>query len=130
MVNFNSKSCTGYLLSDDIQDIKYNGSAATTQIVIRAKDKLKNFIENDKVLFILSEKNEKGEGKCGKLYHKDFEASLQDFNYLLNYGTEMQQKIYKEIDFNPRNFPDQQEGQNTIFKKVSLQLNIPRFPVN
>ena len=45
-----------------------------------------------------------------QLYHKDFEASLQDFNYLLNYGTEMQQKIYKEIDFNPRNFPDQQEG--------------------
>ena len=43
-----------------------------------------------------------------QLYHKDFEASLQDFNYLLNYGTEMQQKIYKEIDFNPRNFPDQQ----------------------
>ena len=38
------------LLTDDIQDIKYNGSAATTQIVIRAKDKLKNFIENDKVL--------------------------------------------------------------------------------
>ena len=43
-----------------------------------------------------------------KLYHKDFEDSLQNFNYLLNYGTEMQQKIYKEIDFNPRNFPDQQ----------------------
>lgn len=43
-----------------------------------------------------------------QLYHKDFEASLQDFNYLLNYGTEMQQKIYKEIDFNPRNFPPQQ----------------------
>ena len=43
-----------------------------------------------------------------QLYHKDFEASLQDFNYLLNYGTEMQQKIYKQIDFNPRNFPDQQ----------------------
>ena len=43
-----------------------------------------------------------------KLYQHDFEESLQDFNYLLNYGTEMQQKIYKEIDFNPRNFPDQQ----------------------
>lgn len=34
--------------SDDIQDIKYQGSAATTQIVIRTKEKLKNFNENDK----------------------------------------------------------------------------------
>ena len=41
-----------------------------------------------------------------KMYHKDLETGLQDFNYLLNYGHEMQQKVYKEIDFNPRNFPD------------------------
>ena len=41
-----------------------------------------------------------------QLYHKDLETGLQDFIYLLNYGNEMQQKIYKEIDFNPRNFPD------------------------
>ena len=41
-----------------------------------------------------------------QLYHKDLETGLQDFIYLLNYGHEMQQKIYKEIDFNPRNFPD------------------------
>ena len=42
-----------------------------------------------------------------RLYHKDLEISLQNFKYLLNYGQEMQQKVYKEIDFNPRNFPDQ-----------------------
>ena len=48
-----------------------------------------------------------------ELYHKDLETGLQDFIYLLNYGHEMQQKIYKEIDFNPRNFPDDmREGDN------------------
>ena len=41
-----------------------------------------------------------------ELYHKDLETGLQDFNYLLNYGHEMQQKVYKEIDFNPRNYPN------------------------
>lgn len=40
-----------------------------------------------------------------KLYNKNLEIGLQDFKYLLNYG-QTQQKVYKEIDFNPLNSPD------------------------
>ena len=57
-----------------------------------------------------------------ELYHKDLETGLQDFNYLLNYGHEMQQKVYKEIDFNPRNYPNNKnsgdvEGTSNIIVK-------------
>ena len=44
------KTAKKKLLTDDIQDIKYHGSAATTQIVIRAKEKLKYFNENNKLV--------------------------------------------------------------------------------
>ena len=35
------------LTSDEIQELKYTGTAATTQIVIRTKEKMKHFAENN-----------------------------------------------------------------------------------
>ena len=58
-----------------------------------------------------------------KLYNKNLEIGLQDFKYLLNYG-QTQQKVYKEIDFNPLNSPDRRTYDTSDGKYLQ------NYPIN